>query len=59
MDTHQFDEYLVQVKHDFPGLQAQAERVISSNFLRLEKGGAFHDGELVVDELLKIIQVRS
>lgn len=59
MDTHQFDEYLVQVKHDFPGLQAQAKRVISSNFLRLEKGGAFHDGDLVVDELLKIIQVRS
>ena len=59
MDSNQFDEYLVQVKHDFPGLQAQADRVISSNFLRLEKGGAFHDGDLVVDELLKIIQVRS
>ncbi|MER0124056.1 YvcK family protein [Streptococcus sp. ZJ93] len=59
MNTHQFDEYLVQVKHDFTGLQAQAQRVISSNFLRLENGGAFHDGDLVVEELLKILQVKS
>ncbi|MGT2800693.1 YvcK family protein [Streptococcus marmotae] len=59
MNTYQFDEYLVQVKHDFTGLQAQAQRVISSNFLRLENGGAFHDGDLVVEELLKILQVKS
>ncbi|MBF0786542.1 MULTISPECIES: YvcK family protein [unclassified Streptococcus] len=59
MNTHQFDEYLVQVKHDFIGLQSQAQRVISSNFLRLENGGAFHDGDLVVEELLKILQVKS
>lgn len=59
MDTHQFDEYLVQVKHDFAGLQERVKRVISSNFLRLENGGAFHDGDFVVEELLKIIQVRA
>lgn len=59
MNSHHFDEYLVQVKHDFVGLQEQVARVISSDFLRLENGGAFHDGDLVVDELLKIIQVRS
>ncbi len=59
MNTNKFDEYLVQVKHDFQGLSQQVKRVISSNFLRLENGGAFHDGQLVVDELLNIIQVRS
>ena len=59
MDINQFDEYLVQVKHDFLGLQDQAKRVISSNFLNLEKGGAFHDGDLVDDELLKMIEVRT
>ena len=59
MDSNQFDEYLVQVEHDFQGLQEQVPRVISSNFLRLENGGAFHDGELVVDELMQIIQVRK
>ncbi|WP_105182252.1 YvcK family protein [Streptococcus suis] len=58
MNSNQFDEYLVQVKHDFAGLQKQANRVISSNFLRLENGGAFHDCDLVVEELLKILQVR-
>ncbi|KXT78532.1 YvcK family protein [Streptococcus sp. DD13] len=59
MNSNKFDEYLVQVKHDFQGLKEQADQIISSNFLRLENGGAFHDGDLVVDELLKIIQVRA
>ena len=59
MDTNRFDEYLVQVEHDFDGLRQQVPRVISSNFLRLENGGAFHDGDLIVDELMRIIQVRK
>lgn len=59
MNTHKFDEYLLQVTHDFAGLQEQANRVISSNFLRLENGGAFHNGDVVVNELLNIIQVRA
>ena len=59
MDTNRFDEYLVQVEHDFEGLHQQVPRVISSNFLRLENGGAFHDGDLIVDELMRIIQVRK
>ena len=59
MNSNKFDEYLVQVEHNFRGLQEQVPRVISSNFLRLENGGAFHDGELLVDELMQIIQVRK
>lgn len=59
MNSNAFDEYLVQVRHDFGGLQSEARRVISSNFVRLENGGAFHDGDAVVDELLNIIQVRQ
>ena len=59
MDTNLFDEYLVQVEHDFAALCKQVPRVISSNFLRLENGGAFHDGDLIVDELMRIIQVRK
>ncbi|MGT2757689.1 YvcK family protein [Streptococcus ovuberis] len=58
MAVHEFDEYLVQVAHDFKGLQEQASRIISSNFLRLEHGGAFHDGDLVVEELMNIIRVK-
>ncbi|NQP33221.1 YvcK family protein [Streptococcus suis] len=59
MNTHDFDEYLVQVKHDFRGLEEQGCRIISSNFLKLENGGAFHDGDLVVEELFNILQVRT
>ncbi|MCU9534329.1 YvcK family protein [Streptococcus sp. CSL10205-OR2] len=56
MDNNQFDEYLVQVDHDFKGLTKQVKRVISSNFLRLENGGAFHHGDLVVEELMSLIK---
>ncbi|WP_368885197.1 YvcK family protein, partial [Staphylococcus haemolyticus] len=45
MENNHFDEYLVQVEHDFSGLRKHARRVISSNFLKLEKGGAFHHGD--------------
>ena len=55
MVSNSFDEYLVQVDHDFAGLQKQAKRIISSNFLRLEKGGAFHHGDLVVEELMSLV----
>ena len=59
MNTNRFDEYLVQVEHNFPELQKQVKRVISSNFLRLENGGAFHDGESVVEELMSLVSVRK
>lgn len=59
MDHNHFDEYLVQVGHDFDGLSKLAKRVISSNFLRLENGGAFHDGKLVVEELLTLLGGRQ
>ena len=54
-----FDEYLVQVEHDFEGLRREAKTVVSSNFLRLENGGAFHHGELVVDELMHLVRNKS
>lgn len=55
MNSNKFDEYLVQVEHDFEGLKAQVPKIISSNFLRLENGGAFHDGEAVVEELMLLM----
>ncbi|ACG62094.1 hypothetical protein Sez_0731 [Streptococcus equi subsp. zooepidemicus MGCS10565] len=57
MNSNQFDEYLVQVGHDFAGLCKTAKRIISSNFLRLENGGAFHDGHLVVEELMNLVRI--
>lgn len=55
MDPEIFDEYLVQVTHDFKGLRNEGCRVISTDFLALENGGVFHDGEKVVAELLHLI----
>ncbi|HEP1346250.1 TPA: YvcK family protein [Streptococcus pyogenes] len=57
MNFNKFDEYLVQVDHDFAGLCRAAKRVISSYFLRLENGGAFHDGNLVVEELMNLVRI--
>ncbi|HHF7048547.1 TPA: YvcK family protein [Streptococcus mutans] len=59
MNSNQFDEYLIQVEHDFAGLQEQVPRVLSSNFLCLENGGAFHNGKSVVDELMNLIKVKE
>lgn len=59
MNSNQFDEYLIQVEHDFAGLQEQVPRVVSSNFLCLENGGAFHNGKSVVDELMNLIKVKK
>ncbi|HFQ7556483.1 TPA: YvcK family protein [Streptococcus pyogenes] len=57
MNSNKFDEYLVQVDHDFAGLCRAAKRVISSYFLQLENGGAFHDGNLVVEELMNLVRI--
>lgn len=58
MDQNHFDEYLVQVVHDFEGLCQESSKVVSANFLRLENGGAFHNGDSVVDEILNLIGVK-
>ncbi|MGT2933394.1 YvcK family protein [Streptococcus catagoni] len=59
MYSNRFDEYLVQVEHDFTGLKKVAKRIISSNFLQLKNGGAFHDGSLVVEELMNLVRERQ
>lgn len=56
MNSNKFDEYLVQVEHDFKALQDENVNVISNNFLRLVNGGAFHDGKAVSAEIMKIAQ---
>ncbi|MDH6363206.1 putative cofD-like protein [Enterococcus sp. PF1-24] len=55
MDPEIYDEYLVQVIHDFQSLREQGCRVISADFLKLRDGGVFHDGDKVVDELMRLI----
>ena len=50
------EEYLLQVKHDFQGLRGQGCQVISSDFLNMTKGGAYHDTERVVYELKHLLE---
>ena len=59
MNSNEFDEYLVQVTHDFKGLQTENVRVISANFLKLVDGGAFHNGDAVTEEIMRISERRS
>ncbi|KAF1298610.1 hypothetical protein BAU15_10810 [Enterococcus sp. JM4C] len=55
MDPEVYDEYLVQVAHDFTGLREAGCRVVSTDFLELRDGGVFHDGTKVVEELFRIV----
>ncbi len=55
MDFELYDEYLVQVTHDFKGLREEGCRVISADFLKLRNGGVFHDGDKVVEELMRLL----
>ncbi|MBF8808162.1 MAG: YvcK family protein [Enterococcus lacertideformus] len=55
MDPKVYDEYLVQVTHDFNGLRNEGCRVVSTDFLELKNGGVFHDGEKVVEELFRLV----
>ena len=53
--TQPNEEYLLQVKHDFKGLREAGCRVISSDFLSMKHGGAYHDTGRVVEELAHIL----
>ncbi|MDR0199948.1 MAG: YvcK family protein [Streptococcaceae bacterium] len=59
MNSNKFDEYLVQVGHDYAGLESEGVKVISSDFLKLRDGGAFHNGEAVSEEILRISEYRN
>lgn len=49
------EEYLLQVKHEFQSLRDAGCRVISSDFLSMKHGGAYHDTDRVVEELGHIL----
>lgn len=54
MNSNKFDEYLVQVVHDFKGLQEEEVNIISNDFLELVNGGAFHNGDAIALEIMAI-----
>lgn len=54
-----YEEYLVQVAHNFTGLSKEVPRVISDNFLLFRDEGVFHDGNKVVEELFRLAYERN
>lgn len=54
LDYQKYDEYLLQVQHDFQQLRAMACRVISNDFLKLKDHGVFHDGQKVASEIMNL-----
>lgn len=57
MNSERYNEYLVQVTHDFNGLREEGCHVVSDNFLCLRDEGVFHDEEKVVDELMNLLSM--
>ncbi|MBS4456913.1 gluconeogenesis factor YvcK family protein [Tuanshanicoccus lijuaniae] len=53
------EEYLLQVTHDFQRLRIENVRVISNSFLSMKNGGAYHDTDLVVEELAHLLNTHK
>lgn len=47
------NEYLLQVDHDFKGLQEEVPLIISDDFLKLSPRGVYHDGEKAAEEIFR------
>lgn len=59
INHEKYEEYLVQVAHNFTGLSKEVPRVISDNFLLFRDEGVFHDGNKVVEELFRLAYERN
>ncbi|TPR12569.1 gluconeogenesis factor YvcK family protein [Apilactobacillus timberlakei] len=55
IDKIKWNEISKQVTHDEAGLEQQHCKVIQDNFLKLSDDCAFHNGKLVSDTLIKLI----
>lgn len=49
------DEYLYQVEHNFKGLQKKVPMIISNDFLDITDKGVYHNGDKVVEEILRAV----
>jgi uncharacterized cofD-like protein len=49
------DEYLLQVEHDFKRLEEKVPMIISNDFLNITDKGVYHDGDKVVEEILRAV----
>ena len=49
------DEYLYQVEHNFKGLEERVPMIISNDFLNITEKCVYHDGDKVVEEILRAV----
>ena len=49
------DDYLYQVEHNFKALKEKVPMVISNDFLNITAKGVYHDGDKVVEEILRAV----
>lgn len=53
IDQEDNEEYLLQVKHDFKGLQEEVPLIVSDDFLEFRNQGVYHNGEKVAEEIFR------
>ena len=56
VDYQKWDEISHQVKLDEAAVKVQGAVEVPGDFLQLRDAGAFHDGEKIMLELLKILE---
>ncbi|MGO2539099.1 MAG: gluconeogenesis factor YvcK family protein, partial [Leuconostoc mesenteroides] len=56
VDFQKWNEVSNQVKLDEQAVVVQGATQISGDFLQLRDAGAFHDGQKITEELLKILE---
>ncbi len=49
----QATENLLQVTHDFKGMQAEVPVIVSDDFLEMRNSGVYHNGEKVAEEIFR------
>lgn len=53
------EDKLDQVIHNEDGLLEENCEIISTNFIKLRDGGVYHDGDVVVDEIFKLLSKKT
>lgn len=55
LNVTDFSDKLDQVINNTEALEEEGCKVISTGFIKLRDGGVYHDGEIVIDEIFKLL----
>lgn len=59
LNAHEFADKMDQVINDTAGLAEEGCDVVATGFIKLRDGGVYHDGEVVVDEIFKLLNKKK